>query len=646
MDRLQGIDRLSPSDLFGLQYLRDARLSPDGAQVAYAVSATQEGRERVEIRIADADGSAWRTVPFHGNASSPRWSPDGQLLAFVGDGALRVLTLASGVISDALTPSGWTLQGAASWSPDSSCLTFTLMQASPKSVAVRRITTRHFRAEGVGYTSDLSQRVAVVELAAGRMRWLTEQSDGICTRPQWSPRGDRLLFFSSADAVPGSSYSPRLMVMPVGSGPARSLLDESWYITAATWLPDGEHIAITGAKNSTLTIPNASLWVVDCSDAKAVSRISGGDTKIGGMMHHDMPAWDLTGNTALIILDGETAFVTVVQRGGMEVWSVSLTGQLRSQRILTGDRSCFALDVNASTGRLLYAVSTLFSPTELWSCDLGGAYESRLTALNDAALAHWPKYAVERFSFTSADSLEIDTWFLRRADLNGPLPTVLFIHGGPFASTGHVFRYDLLMLSSWGYGVLFHNFRGSVGYGEAFTRGIMGDWGARGFPDHMGAVDAAVARNLADPGRLGVWGPSHGGFATSWIIGHTSRFKAAIVEAATVNLVTKYYLADSPETTVRDLGGRPSEIPDVYRARSPITYAHRCTTPTLLIHGEDDRRCPITEAEQFFRVLQDAGCVTELVRIANCNHMGDSAGPLSARLAQNEALLDWFQRYL
>lgn len=107
-----------------------------------------------------------------------------------------------------------------------------------------------------------------------------------------------------------------------------------------------------------------------------------------------------------------------------------------------------------------------------------------------------------------------------------------------------------------------------------------------------------------------------------------------------------YYLSDAPQLFEYDLGGRPDEIPDVYRSRSPLTYAYRCSTPTLMLHGEEDLRCPIAEAEQFYRALYDAGCVTEFVRIPGMNHMGDSTGPLSSRLAQNEALLDWFERFL
>ena len=174
----------------------------------------------------------------------------------------------------------------------------------------------------------------------------------------------------------------------------------------------------------------------------------------------------------------------------------------------------------------------------------------------------------------------------------------------------------------------------------------MGDWGGKGFPDHMAVIDAAIAAGLADPEHLGVWGASHGGLATSWIVGHTNRFRAAVAEAAATNFSSLYYLSDLGAVLAVDLGGLPHELPDIYRSRSPLTFAHRCTTPTLMLHGEEDYRFPIAEAEQFFQVLLDVGCTTELVRITGCSHMGDAHGPLSARVGQNEALVDWFERYL
>jgi len=130
------------------------------------------------------------------------------------------------------------------------------------------------------------------------------------------------------------------------------------------------------------------------------------------------------------------------------------------------------------------------------------------------------------------------------------------------------------------------------------------------------------------PRDWGVWGASHEALRTCWIVGHTTRFRAAVAESAVTNFASLYYLCDAPDIFSNELGGRPDEIPDIYRSRSPLTYAMHCRTPTLMLHGQADDRCPIAEAEQFYRGLHDAGCETELLSIPGMTHMGDSTGRL------------------
>lgn len=651
-----------PASLFDLKFLRDARISPDGRRVAYAVSATGS-EERFEIWILDLSGAAIR-VPFAGRATAPRWSADGRRLAFVGDARLRVATIDEWAISEPLTPAHLTMQGAPSWRPDGERIAVSLLEHH-QTAGLRRIAGRHFRADGYGFTDSIRQRIHEIDPCAASIRCLTP-SEGCCVEPQWSPCGRRVMFLANEAAFPFASYSPRLLAVEVESLEITEVLGAPWFIAQARWLPDGERIAVAAARASTLTVPVLSLWVVDRKGGGASERTTTEMGNVGWRTHHDMPARDLTHDNMLLVLDERTAFVTAQKGGSVEIWRVALDGDVSVDRMLTGPRSCIALDAHCTVperhqrsraqlpgpggrqpgGFLAYAVSDPHSPPELWRCALDGTQEQRLTHLNDAVLEPWPKCRIEPFTFESADGLVIDAWFMASAPRGKPLPTVLFIHGGPFGSAGYAFCFDLHLLAARGYGIVFANFRGSAGYGESFVRAIMGDWGGRAYPDHVGAVDAAIARGLADPRRLGVWGASYGGFATCWIVGHTNRFKAAVAEAALTNFTTLYYLTDLPDVFRYDLGGLPHEMPESYRARSPITYAHRCTTPTLLVHGEEDLRCPISEAEQFHRALCDVGCVTELVRIPRCSHLGDSVGPLSARLAQNDALLDWFERYL
>jgi dipeptidyl aminopeptidase/acylaminoacyl peptidase len=511
---------------------------------------------------------------------------------------------------------------------------------------VRRITNRIFRAIDVSPVDDLSVGIAVVDIKTG-VASPVDTGSAVAVQPSFSPCGKWLLCLASKSAVAYQSLGGlSLLVVDLATGQVMQLLDQKWSISAAAWLPCGR-IVVAADYDSTMTVPvNAGLWVINSDGSNPRCRTASVPGNLGLRLHHDMPTWETSQNYIFTILNSREAYASITRRGCGEVWRVALDGPEKCELIASGHRSCLLIDANYATSRLLYAVSDLSTPWELAVSDLSGRDERRITHLNDESLARWPKLTWEHLSFESSDGMPIEGWHLRPANASGPSPTVMFIHAGPYIATGHIFRFDFHLLAANGYSVLFANFRGSSGYGTPFARAIMGDWGSRGFPDHMATVDAAVAKGLADPARLGVWGASHGGFATCWVVCHSNRFRAAVAEAASTSFVTGYYLGDSPDWIVRELGGRPDEIPDIYRSRSPLTYAARCHTPTLMLHGEADVRCPMAHAEQFYRALHDGGCPTELVVIPGMTHMGDSTGPLSARVGQNEALLDWFERFL
>jgi dipeptidyl aminopeptidase/acylaminoacyl peptidase len=163
----------------------------------------------------------------------------------------------------------------------------------------------------------------------------------------------------------------------------------------------------------------------------------------------------------------------------------------------------------------------------------------------------------------------------------------------------------------------------------------------------MAGLDFAIAKGIADPDRLGVCGLSGGGNLTCWTIGQTDRFKAAVPENPVTNWVSFYGVSDiGVWFAVQEMGGHPHEIPEVYARCSPITYAHRCKTPTLLVQAEHDWRCPAEQSEQFYTVLKANGCTVEMLRIPNGYHGATRSGTYDARCSHNEALLDWMNRYV
>jgi dipeptidyl aminopeptidase/acylaminoacyl peptidase len=163
----------------------------------------------------------------------------------------------------------------------------------------------------------------------------------------------------------------------------------------------------------------------------------------------------------------------------------------------------------------------------------------------------------------------------------------------------------------------------------------------------MAGVDYAIKKGFTDPDRMGVCGLSGGGNLSCWIVGQTDRFKAAVPENPVTNWNSFYGISDiGVYFALEELGGHPYEIPEIYAKCSPITYAHNCTTPTLLIQGEQDFRCPAEQSEQFYTVLKANGCIAEMMRLPNSSHGGAIAGPIASRKAQNDALLDWMNRYV
>jgi dipeptidyl aminopeptidase/acylaminoacyl peptidase len=283
---------------------------------------------------------------------------------------------------------------------------------------------------------------------------------------------------------------------------------------------------------------------------------------------------------------------------------------------------------------------------DLYLANLDGTGTRRLTNVNANLLAELALPTMERLSYPSSDGVEVEGWLLKPAVGQAPYPTLLYIHGGPAGGFGHIFSFDFQMLAGAGYAVLLINYRGSTGYGDEFSGTISGNLGHQEYDDLMAGVDLAIEKGLADPDRLGVCGLSYGGYMSAWIVGHTDRFKAAVPENPVINWASKYGVSDIGRSQVDEVGGLPHEVPEVYRRASPITYAHNCRTPTLLIQGEADYRCPAEQAEQFYAVLKANGCTVEMLRLPHMPHMGSMAGSLAARRAQNEALLDWMDRYV
>lgn len=644
---------IQPDDLLNLRFLNGGALSPDASKVIYTVNKinAEDDREYSTLYLLDlTSGDARQMTNGRCVDAGARWSPDGKTIAFVSDRAGKpqlYLLPADGGEARRLTGFKRGIGGGLAWSPDGSKIAFCAkpdVEAADLSVEPYRVDRTVYRFDGIGYLDDEVNEIYMLDLATGETTRLTDDRNHN-SNPRWSPDGRSLLYDANMRTDATRTLTPDLMSVDLSGNQSRVLAD--WAnIASASFTPDGTRIVLVGRPNDGKPIGTKSdLYILELSSGAIECRTSGLDVGVGGRIMLDMPAAALSLYNILVSADGNAAYATV-QRGGTDhIYRVALDGAEDFSAVTSGDSVDYPLDLRG--GQLLYARTTLNSPPDLHLIRLADGAARQLTQLNAGLLGTIDQPQTQHLTWSSVDGVSVEGWYMQPPRGEAPFPTILYIHGGPHLAYGYGFHFDFQMLAGAGYGVLFLNHRASTGYGDSFSTAIKGDWGNLDYKDLMSGVDHAIELGLADADLLGVCGLSGGGNLSCWIVGQTTRFKAAIPQNPVTNWRSFYGTSDiGIYFGVEQMGGHPHEIPEVYEKCSPIAYAHRCTTPTLLVQSELDWRCPAEQGEQFYTVLKANGCTVEMLRQPGGYHGASISGAVNLRRAHNEAILDWFARYV
>ncbi|HUA72781.1 MAG TPA: S9 family peptidase [Solirubrobacteraceae bacterium] len=617
-----------PEDAFRLKTASDPDLSPDGRRVAFVVSAAdeQEDRLRSSIWVAALDGSsAARSFTAGPTDTSPRWSPDGRWLAYISvtegqpeDAHVRLAPLDGGVPSRLGDLPGPVSQIA--WSPDSTRLVVVCRVGAPDRAnagAVERNAPRVVRGlaarlDGIGW-QDGRRHLFLVEVDGGSARQLT-RGEYDHDDPSFSPDGATIVFAS--DRHPrrdDRQFRSDAWVMPAGGGRPRRLTNGKGRVAFPLFSPDGNRVAFAGQLTD--------LWNEDAHVFVVPADGSGGAELVAPDL--DRPVVLFNGLPAPVCWIGDRELLMLVDdRGTVTLHRVRL-GDRRSRQVVGGD---WIIDgVAARPGRRAVAFTAMWPdrPSEVFVTTTAGAEPAPLTQLNSDFVAEVGLASVSRSTVTRPDATEVE-YFTLLPPGRAPqrLPLHVDIHGGPHASwpSGRWLAFHQAMAAA-GYVVVLPNPRGSTGYGQAFTSACTGDWGGGDAADILACCDDLVARGIVDGERMFVSGGSYGGFMTSWLVGHTDRFRAATAVAAVIDQTSMVLTTEIPEFSSFNMGGTAWSQPEEYEKRSPLSYLPAVKTPVLVLHWEGDLRVPISQGEELYTGLRLLGKEAELVRYPGGFHI-------------------------
>lgn len=621
---------LESADLLRLRSIGEVRFSPDGSRIAYTVI-NNDGAARPYSQLwimTVADGKSIRLASGKDGSSNPEWSPDGQWIAYdgrVGDKSGLIVARADGSnprflseMSGTNSPLPSTGKSIA-WAPDGKRIAFVSSVPGPETrdatgdpVVITRYLYKPDDSEGFSRFND-NRRVHIfaVDLASARISQLTK-GDHYEHSIDWSPNGEEILFISNQEPNEDQFFNYDIFSLKVSDGSIRRLSATESAEYRPRWSPDGKSIVYQATKRGLTdletTMEDTHIWLMNSDGTNR--------REISGMIDNRQtaPSWSR---------DGSSVCFTVLERGNVRLYRLPVSGG--APEVLISERGTVGSWSVSKDNAVAYAFA---SPTDLAQLFIKapGSSARKLTDLNHDVLAGKQIAEVDSFTFISNDNKYTIEAFITRplsSTATSKHPLIVNIHGGPHGQQGPAFNFKNQVYAARGWATLMVNYRGSTGYGQAFTDAVFGDQNGNEAQDVLYGLSAAMRRFLwIDRDRLGVEGVSYGGQLSDWLITQTNIFKAAIPIAGISNLISYNYMTYYNQYEQMEFGIFPHQgnMMDILWERSALKHVAKAKTPTMLMHGENDNDVPIAEAEQYYVALRDVGVEAIMVRYPREGH--------------------------
>ena len=652
-------DKFVSEDIFQLEYAGDPQISPDGKKIVYVRSGydiMKDGNKRSFWLYDLKSGQHTPLFSDEHNYSQPTWSPDSQKIAFTsnksGSNQLHVYWLAQD--KQALLTQLPKSVGDLTWSHDAEHIAFTMsipegksafaksvkLPKKPKgadwSKPVKVIEKARYQADGAGFLEPAYRHVFVIPVSGGTPRQLTSGNYQHRGPLAWDPTNTKVVFSSDRhDEWEYRTTESDLYEINVKTGELTQLTDLPGRESNPHYAKDADELAFIARDNAPVPYINSTLSVLDLEDKSVKHLTEKLDRSVADFK------WFGDGDFVIQYDDfGKRKLAKVSSRGKVTDLTDTVSGTSIGRPYVSGSFSM------ARNGAIAYTTGSEYRPA-----DLGYLYKGKnktLTSLNEDVLGHKKLGRVHELNVKSQfDGQAIQGWYITPPDFDESkqYPLMVEIHGGPHLAYGPSFTAELQRYAAEGYVVVYVNYRGSTSYGKDFALLLDGKYSSKeDFADHNTAVDAMIEKGFIDKDNLFIAGGSAGGIATAYAVGLTNRFNAAAITKPVINWLSKTLTADSYIGQIRNqFPGMPWDNVEHYWQRSPLSLVGNVTTPSLIMTGEEDRRTPISESEQFYQALKLRKVDTVLIRVPGSPH--GIAGRPSRMISKIEYTLAWFNQY-